>query len=107
MRKLRNTQRYVIGLIVALVASTGTAFSQAPNTWTAIGGSAYVDSLAIDPGNPNVIYVGTYYGGFKTTDGGASWRQSSLPPTHAIAVDPVNPNELRIVVARSRDKIQG
>jgi hypothetical protein len=95
MRKQRNIVRYVTGLILALVASAGAAFSQAPNTWTAIGpSSGYVNSFAIDPANPNVMYVGTYYGVFKTTDGGASWKNSSLPPTHAIAVDPVNPNNV-------------
>jgi photosystem II stability/assembly factor-like uncharacterized protein len=31
------------------------------------------DSLAIDPANPEVIYVGTYHLAWKTTDGGRNW----------------------------------
>jgi photosystem II stability/assembly factor-like uncharacterized protein len=33
-----------------------------------------VDSLAIDPRDPNVIYAGTYHLPWKTTDGGKSWK---------------------------------
>ena len=33
-----------------------------------------VDSLAIDPGNPQIIYVGTYHLPWKTMDGGKTWR---------------------------------
>jgi photosystem II stability/assembly factor-like uncharacterized protein len=32
-----------------------------------------VDSLAIDPGNPEVIYTGTFHLPWKTVDGGKSW----------------------------------
>jgi len=32
-----------------------------------------VDSLAIDPTSPDVIYVGTYHLPWKTTDGGKNW----------------------------------
>jgi hypothetical protein len=51
VRKLRNIARYMTGLILALVAAAGPAFSPASNTWTAIGpsDSEYVNSLAIDP----------------------------------------------------------
>jgi photosystem II stability/assembly factor-like uncharacterized protein len=73
-------------------------------------------AIAIDPTNPNVIYVGTgeghlsgdsYYGAglLKSVDGGATWTQitgpvSSLPPNipafinatfHTLAIDPVMP----------------
>jgi photosystem II stability/assembly factor-like uncharacterized protein len=49
-------------------------------TWNPINaglgqGFYYVESLAIDPANPRILYVGMGSGGaiFKTTDGGASW----------------------------------
>lgn len=33
-----------------------------------------IDSLAIDPQNPRIIYVGTYHLPWKTTDGGKTWK---------------------------------
>jgi photosystem II stability/assembly factor-like uncharacterized protein len=33
-----------------------------------------VDSLAIDPGNSQIIYVGTYHLPWKTTNGGKTWH---------------------------------
>jgi photosystem II stability/assembly factor-like uncharacterized protein len=46
-----------------------------------IGGvHAKVLSLAIDPNNSNIVYAGTDTGGvFKTTDGGASWKNVGTP----------------------------
>jgi photosystem II stability/assembly factor-like uncharacterized protein len=32
-----------------------------------------IDSLAIDPGNPELIYTGTYHLPWKTVDGGKTW----------------------------------
>jgi photosystem II stability/assembly factor-like uncharacterized protein len=63
-------------------------------------------ALVIDPQNPNTVYAGsnedTYQRGnsvvvFKSTDGGASWRDTGLPPggfAGALAIDPVNPSTL-------------
>ncbi|MDQ3801152.1 MAG: YCF48-related protein, partial [Acidobacteriota bacterium] len=33
-----------------------------------------IDSLAIDPRDPNLIYAGTTWRAYKTTDGGKNWR---------------------------------
>jgi photosystem II stability/assembly factor-like uncharacterized protein len=33
-----------------------------------------VESLAIDPRNPNVIYAGTWYLPYKSSDGGQTWK---------------------------------
>lgn len=47
--------------------------------WEAANGSGHdvpigmIMALAVDPTNPQVAYVGTNYGLFKTTSGGASW----------------------------------
>ena len=36
--------------------------------------------MAVDPNNPNVVYVGTPQNGlFVTTDGGASWHSVNVP----------------------------
>jgi len=58
-----------------------------------------LDSVAIDPRNPDVIYVGTFHLPWKTTDGGASWF-----PIHdgmiddsdvfSIVVDRTNPRRI-------------
>ena len=52
-----------------------------------------VMSIAIHPANPRVMYIGTGGAGIITsTDGGATWRSSSVGLTmHAITVDPSNP----------------
>jgi photosystem II stability/assembly factor-like uncharacterized protein len=74
-------------------------------TWTRISGglpSTNVNSLAIDPGNSNVIYAGVAGTAgpsvFKTTDGGATWRASAsgLPQFSAqvLRIDPTDPSAI-------------
>jgi photosystem II stability/assembly factor-like uncharacterized protein len=66
----------------ALIAGTRSGVFRshdAGKTWERISpqGDAElqnVDSLAVDPANPNVIYVGTYHLPWKTIDGGKSWK---------------------------------
>jgi photosystem II stability/assembly factor-like uncharacterized protein len=41
-----------------------------------------VDSIAIDPRNPKIIYAGTFHLPWKTTDGGAHWA-----PIHSGMID--------------------
>jgi len=63
-----------IGLLLSLVLQTLPVMTG--TTWQQIGGptGGQVNSLAIDPINSQIIYVGTYGGGvFKSTDGGGSW----------------------------------
>lgn len=77
-------------------------------TWVPIGPSPVrqgasqvngrVNAIAINPNNPNVIYVGAAFGGvWKSTDAGANWtplfdQQPSLGvgESNAIAIDPNN-----------------
>src|SRR5262245_57790079 len=65
-------------------------------TW---GGPA--TSIAIDPTNNDIVYIGGAQGGvWKTTDGGATWtpltdKQPSLA-TGSIAIDPQNPNTVYV-----------
>ncbi|MBI4913345.1 MAG: immunoglobulin domain-containing protein, partial [Acidobacteria bacterium] len=57
------------------------------STWGALDGNAGfpfgmpVEGLVIDPGNPNVVYVGTDIGVYQSTNGGSSWSRfgSGLP----------------------------
>src|ERR1041385_3105424 len=51
----------------------------AGETWSALPtsrtpGLIDVESLAIDPGNSDVVYAGTWYLPYKSIDGGQSWR---------------------------------
>lgn len=65
---------------------------------------AHTKTLTVDPRNPDVIYAGVEQGAlFKTTDGGATWREISSfsKPTdwtyrdvHLLTVHPDNSNEL-------------
>jgi photosystem II stability/assembly factor-like uncharacterized protein len=43
-----------------------------------------IESCAIDPRDPNVVYIGTWHLPWKTTNGGASWRQTGYPGTGMI-----------------------
>jgi photosystem II stability/assembly factor-like uncharacterized protein len=80
------------------------AFELSASAWTQLGpapinnGSAgRVSAVAVDPTDPNTIYIGGAQGGvWKTTDGGASWTpltddQCSLA-MGSIAIDPVDPD---------------
>jgi hypothetical protein len=60
--------------------------------WLSNGPHELIRSLAIDPGNPNIIYAGSWSGVFKSTDGGATWSNMGLAYTPALVIDFVNPN---------------
>lgn len=71
---------------------------------------AVVFSIAIDPTNPNTIYLGTFLGVYKSTDGGANWSAMNngfnvvSGPTSAgfrvfqLAIDPTSPNTIYAAV---------
>src|SRR5262245_817831 len=58
-----------------------------------------IESVAIDPGNTSVIYVGTFHLPWKSIDGGKTWKQTGYKAAgmiddsdiFGIAVDPSNP----------------
>jgi photosystem II stability/assembly factor-like uncharacterized protein len=64
--------------------------------------SGYVDAFAFDSHDPQVVYVLTAPPGrlFKTTDGGAHWRATSVGglrgANEALAVDPRHPGTLYV-----------
>ena len=74
-------------------------------TWTPLptipkaGNEVDVESLAIDPRNANVIYAGTWYLPYKSTDGGQSWKiiKNGIiddSDIFAINIDPRNANHV-------------
>jgi len=94
MKIIIRTVSFMFGL--ALTASPAV-FAQTPNTWNTFGpaGSQDVRAFAVDPGNPNLVYVATSDGLFKSTDGGASWIHRPLPnKTRTVAIDPHNSNNI-------------
>lgn len=97
---------------IFLGTSAGELFlsSDGGTTWARLAhlgsGNDYVlDNIAVDPGNPGVIYVGAWSvengGGdvFKSTDGGATW--TALPGIHgksvrAMALAPSNSHVIAV-----------
>jgi hypothetical protein len=57
-------------------------------------------ALAVDPANPQVAYVGTNYGLFKTTSGGAAWTSVWDYSTFvgAIVIAPSDPSTMYVAV---------
>ena len=94
-------------------SSTTLATALASTPWTLIGPqpttmpygfslvSGRVTALAVDPTNPNIVYLGGAEGGvWKTTDGGSTWtpltdNQPSLA-VGSIAIDPENPQTIYV-----------
>ena len=89
-----------------LLKSTDSGISFHPTGFTLT--NADIFSIAIDPGNPSTLYVGTglyqgYYasggkGIFKSTDGGSTWTEmnNGLPDLYvaALAIDPSSPSTI-------------
>lgn len=74
-------------------------------TWVALpaipkaGNEVDVESLAIDPRNSDVVYAGTWYLPYKSTDGGQSWKiiKNGIiddSDIFAINIDPRNANHV-------------
>jgi hypothetical protein len=78
-------------------ARTWVPLGPRPITNAGLANSGRLNSIAIDPANPQIIYVGGAQGGvWKTADGGGTWTpmtdaQCSLA-TGSIALDPKNPD---------------
>ena len=84
--------------LARLYATTGTSFArfdETPEGWTLT--TALTDSsaqcLALDPADPETVYVGLGAGGVtKTTDGGRTWADSGLAEDQvfSVAVSPAD-----------------
>lgn len=74
------------------------------DTWTKFTSNTApekLDSLAIDPRDSNVIYAGTWWRAYKSTDGGSSWRlvkNGMLDDSDVFAID-INPDNPDHVIA--------
>ncbi len=100
-KKIRSQQR------------NSNAVQMPPSNWQPVGpfthtntgswssGQGRVNTVLVDPSNPNTIYIGTPAGGiWKSTNGGDNWTPlgDNLPQigVSGIAVDPNNPNIIYI-----------
>lgn len=109
------------GTTIYLASANGGVFKSTNSgiNWSAIFdiGAAYsVGALALDPGDPNVLYVGTgeanasvdsYDGNglFRTLDGGQTWISLGLAATRRIArvaIDPSNPQRIYVAAMGSQ-----
>jgi photosystem II stability/assembly factor-like uncharacterized protein len=75
----------------------GDTWEQLPTSQTP--GLINVESLAVDPRDANVIYAGTWYLPYKTTDGGNSWNIIKTgiiddSDIFAIEIDDANPDHV-------------
>ncbi len=99
-RPPREAPVTIAAAIVALLCALFPADAYAgANTWTTFGPeSAYVNSLAIDPSAPAILYAGTYDGVFKSGDRGRTWTPVNigLASTYvsALAINPSAPATL-------------
>ena len=65
------------------------------SSWTKINAgltNTYINSIVIDPKNPQIIYAGTDKGLFKSTNGGLSWSKTGLADALICSLyfDPIN-----------------
>ncbi|MCH7791673.1 MAG: hypothetical protein IID31_05255 [Planctomycetes bacterium] len=97
-----------IGGTSNLAAVKGAGIFRSTNggtTWTHLNSTTgpewdYVNRIAIDPTNTNLILAATSLGIFRSTDGGASWSQRSNVIAFDLRFDPNNPMHM---VAGRRD----
>jgi len=67
-------------------------------TWAPVAApsSTTIYSVAVDPTNPDVLYVGANFNLLKSTNGGATWSPSNTgfnySPAHSLTIDPTNPS---------------
>ncbi len=76
---------------------SGDSWNQLPTYNTA--GLVHVESLAIDPRTTDIIYAGTWYLPYKSTDGGQTWKSIKNgiiddSDIFAIDIDPRDPNHV-------------
>ena len=67
----------------------------------------YIQSIAIDPKDPNYMYAGTYHKGFfRSEDGGNTWKKTSKEIDDKSILDiEVDPNDYRIIYTATYDGV--
>lgn len=85
-----------------LVCSSSDGGSSWQDLSKSVSTSAVTDlsTVAIDPTDPNRIYLGGYDGLYTSADGGGSWRNTPNPGVRHLAIDPRDPRNLCAFYAR-------
>jgi len=63
-----------------------------PTYYESYGFPFSATSIAVDPSNSSIVYLGRENGLYKTTDGGANWTNASKMLVNALAVEPDSSN---------------
>lgn len=79
-------------------AGPGYVTRDGGQTWSPVGAPRDVRSFSVDASNTNTIYAGTSTSVYKSTDGGATWNETTdglagVVP-HALAGSRANPDEV-------------
>jgi photosystem II stability/assembly factor-like uncharacterized protein len=85
---------------MSLNGTTWTPIGPSPIDQGAITANGQVTAIAVNPNNPNIIYIGTAWGGIWTTrDGGTTWKPIfdrapalGIGEPGGLAIDPVDTN---------------
>ncbi|OGD25756.1 MAG: hypothetical protein A2Y56_14450 [Candidatus Aminicenantes bacterium RBG_13_63_10] len=109
--------------VVYVAAASGGVWKTTDGglTWKPIfdgAGLPSIGDIALEPGNPEVLYVGTGEanprnsvsfgdGVYKSTDGGATWTHLGLEDTRAISRVVVNPRQPHIVLVGALGHVYG
>ena len=95
----KDPDMFVVGTFHGVFVSdnSGNDWKKLPNE--NVPGLTNVESIALDPRNTDVIYAGTWYLPYKTTDGGKTWRIIKTgmiddSDVFAIDIDPRDPNHI-------------
>jgi hypothetical protein len=67
--------------------------------------AGYCYALAVDPGNPSIVYAGGNPGLYKSTDAGSSWSLSSTGITGYVYDIKINPSNTNLLYAGSADGV--
>ena len=95
--------RLIVGLmtILALLVPLGMVGAIGPVTWGERNNGlegGFITAIAEDPTNANIIYAGTAYWLFRSTNGGDTWQKlhdEVLPNTFdTVLVDPYEPSTI-------------
>ena len=84
-----NFTKSIIFVIVLCSLFVGVKYLYA--SWTSGGPyGGYIDCMALAQTNPDIIYIGTSHGVFKTINGGADWQKTGLSaiPIRSIQIAP-------------------
>src|ERR1700682_1946038 len=100
IKSLRTRGGFAMSRRINLFLLLGIACLSYPaaETMASIGPpGADSEGIAVDPNDPNTVYLASYGGGVaKTTDGGASWSEANSGITNrsiwAVAIDPADSN---------------